>query len=208
MNQIIHAKFNLEVLYPPPYTREVWHYQDSNVDLIRRSINKFDWDRGFVNKHVDEKVLIFNKTVLNVLSNFIPHEVIVCDDKDPPWFNGKIKLLINEKLRTYNAYRKNIGNSQLHKNLSSLQQRLRDPMDDSKQKYFLRLIQNLNTIQKSTKAYWALLKIFLNNRKIPVIPPLFHNNKFVTDFKKKAELFNSFFAKECSLIKNDSKIPL
>ena len=62
-HQIIYAKFNLEVLYPPPYTRKVWHYQDSNVDFIRRSINEFDWDRAFANKHVDEKVLIFNKTV-------------------------------------------------------------------------------------------------------------------------------------------------
>ena len=42
------------------------------------------------------------------LSNFIPHEVIVCDDNDPPWLNGKIKSFINEKLRTYNAYCKNI----------------------------------------------------------------------------------------------------
>ena len=89
-HQIIYAKFNLEVLYPPTYTREVWHYQDSNLDLIRGSINEFDWVRVFANKHVDEAVLIFNKTVLNVLSNFILHEVIVCDDKDPPWFNGKI----------------------------------------------------------------------------------------------------------------------
>ena len=145
--------------------------------------------------------MIFDKTVLNILSNSIPHEVIVCDDKDPPWFNGKIKSLINEKLRTYNAYRKNIGNSQLHKNLSSLQQRLRDLIDNSKPKYFLRLTQ------KSTKTYWALLNFFLNNRKIPVIPPLFHSNKFVTDFKEKAELFNFFFAKQYSLIKNESKLP-
>ena len=54
--------------------------------------------------------------------------------------------MINEKLRTYNAYRKNIGNSQLRKDLSSLQQRLRDLIDDSKQKYFLRLTKKLNTI--------------------------------------------------------------
>ena len=54
------------------------------------------------------------------------------------------------------AYRKNIGNNQLRKNLSSLRQRLRDLIDDSKQKYFLRLTQKFNAIQKSTKAYWTL----------------------------------------------------
>ena len=111
-HQIIYAKFNLEVIYPPRYTREVWHYQDSNVDLIRQSINEFDWDRVFANKHVDEKVSIFNKTVLNIPSNFIPHKVIVCDDKDPPLFNWKIISLFNEKLRTYNVYQNNISNSQ------------------------------------------------------------------------------------------------
>ena len=34
-HQIVYAIFNLEVIYPPPYTREVWHYQDSDVELIR-----------------------------------------------------------------------------------------------------------------------------------------------------------------------------
>ena len=58
-------------------------------------------------------------------------------------------------MKTYNAYRKNVDNSQLHKNLSSLQKQLPDLIDDSKQKYFLRLTQKLNTTQKSTKAYWA-----------------------------------------------------
>ena len=90
------------------------------------------WDRAFANKHVEEKVLNCNKTVLNVFSNFIPHEVIVCDHKDPSWFNGKIKSLFYEKLKTYNAYRKKLNNIQLRNNLRSLQQRLRDLIDDPK----------------------------------------------------------------------------
>ena len=36
---------------------------------------------------------------------------------------------------------------------------------------------------------------------------MFHENKLVIDFKEKAELFNAFFAKQCSLIKNSSKLP-
>ena len=42
---------------------------------------------------------------------------------------------------------------------------------------------------------------------VPCIPPIFHENKFITDFSEKTELFNSFFANQCSLIKNTSVLP-
>ena len=48
---------------------------------------------------------------------------------------------------------------------------------------------------------------FLNNKKVRVIPPVFHDNKYITDFKQKAEIFNSHFAKQCSPLINNSKIP-
>ena len=57
----------------------------------------------------------------------------------------------------------------------------------------------------SSKSYWSSLKMFLNNKKIPCIPPLKHQNKYVTDFKEKAEIFNSF-AEQCSLMNNSSKL--
>ena len=49
-------------------------------------------------------------------------------------------------MKTYNAYRKNVDYSQLRKNLSSLQKQLPDLIDDSKQKYFLRLKKVLKRI--------------------------------------------------------------
>ena len=39
---------------------------------------------------------------------------------------------------------------------------------------------------------------------MPYIPPIFHNNMYVTDFKEKSEIFNSFFADQSSLILNNS----
>ena len=45
----------------------------------------------------------------------------------------------------------------------------------------------MNT-QKNYKVYWSLLKIFLKNKKIPIIPALFNENYFITDFKEKAQL--------------------
>ena len=43
--------------------------------------------------------------------------------------------------------------------------------------------------------------------KFPTIPPLFINNKFATDFQEKANVFNIFFAKQCSPIPTSSVLP-
>ena len=48
--------------------------------------------------------------------------------------------------------------------------------------------------------------MFLNSKKIPLIPPLFHSNRFISDFKHKAELFNDFFSNQYSLIKNTNHV--
>ena len=66
--------------------------------------------------------------------------------------------------------------------------------------------QKLSSISTSSKCYWSLLKRMLNVKKISVIPPLFHNNKFISNFKGKRELFNEQFSKQCSLIQNSSTI--
>ena len=58
--------------------------------------------------------------------------------------------------------------------------------------------QKLSNKATSSKAYWSILKTFLNDKKVPCIPPVFHDNKFVIDFREKAELFNTFFAEQCS----------
>ena len=41
--------------------------------------------------------------------------------------------------------------------------------------------------------------LFLNNKKIPCIPPIFYEKSFMTDFKEKAELLNSFLLRSVQL---------
>ena len=59
----------------------------------------------------------------------------------------------------------------------------------------------------SPKVYWSILKTLLNNKKIPCIPPIYHNNNYITDLKEKAQIFNDFFAKQCTLVENSSNLP-
>ena len=46
----------------------------------------------------------------------------------------------------------------------------------------------------------------MNNKKIPSIQLWFHENKFVAVYKEKAEIFSWFSAKQCTIIKIDSKL--
>ena len=84
-HQVVFAKFNLSILYPPPYEKTVWFYEKANLELIRRAINEFDWIRALSNVSTDKEVVCyFTETLLNIIHNFILHERIVCDDRDLP----------------------------------------------------------------------------------------------------------------------------
>ena len=41
-------------------------------------------------------VFLSNKTIKNILSNYIPHEIIICVDQDPPWISNRAKDLIKK----------------------------------------------------------------------------------------------------------------
>ena len=83
-HQIVFAKFNLQIYYPPPYLEKIWHYKQANAEFIRWAVTDFNRDRAFLNTNVNEKVSIFSNTIMNILRNFIPYETIICGDKDPP----------------------------------------------------------------------------------------------------------------------------
>ena len=102
----IFVKFNLKVYYAPPYERTIFHYSQANVDHIQQAINLFDWENAFLNTDVDAQVFIFSNTVLNILNNYIPHEMKICDNCDPPWLTTKIKELISQKNKLYSCNKK------------------------------------------------------------------------------------------------------
>ena len=65
-----------------------------------------------------------------------------------------------------------------------------------------------NYRSRSPKTYWSILNHFLNNRKIPAIPPLLVNGDIITSFSEKPDLFNKFFADQCAPLNNLNKLPL
>ena len=87
-----------------------------------------------------------------------------------------------------------------------LQNKIANLTNDSRDRYYIRISNKLNESHVTSKVYWLILKMFLKNKKTPNILPLLYQNRFVTDSKKQAELFNSFFAKQYTAINNGSSL--
>ena len=118
------------------------------------------------------------------MSNFVPNELVTCDKRDPPWMKRYMKNLIV----TINDFHKkivlpssNMDNLFIFKNL---QNQLIQSIHAAKQKYFNKINKTLCKSMTSTKFYWSLLRTILNGEKIRCIPPIFHNNKYITEKKE------------------------
>ena len=78
----------------------------------------------------------------------------------------------------------------------------------SKEKLRLCLSAKLSDLSNSANPYWLLLKNFVNGNKDPVIPPLLVNEKLVTNFLEKANIFNDFFSKKYEPLSNGTILTL
>ena len=152
-HHITFAKFNLKIHYPSPYEREVWHYQKANVDKIRQAIKEFLWDNRFANVSVNEQVQLFTQTFQNIISSYIPQETITCDNMNPPWIDEKIKKLVLQENRAFNAYSRDKNNTDLFNKFKSLQAHLKNLIEESKQKYYSHLSNELLDSKTNPESY-------------------------------------------------------
>ena len=53
--QIIFAKIDLKVYYPPPYKRLVWDYKKANIDAINLATKSFNWEKAFNGKDINSQ---------------------------------------------------------------------------------------------------------------------------------------------------------
>ena len=136
-HQIVFARFNLKVVFPPPYESEVWHFKKANVDHIRKAINGFQWEKSFQNMSVNYMVNLYNRAIKNILQNYIPHEIITCDDRD------SIRRLIQDKNEAYKRFKRSNNNSQYFEKFQYLQNLLGVSIEASKERYYSRLSKNL-----------------------------------------------------------------
>ena len=167
-------------------------------------MNEFNWERAFFNLNTNEKVSLFLiqllKTYWRTLFRMRQSSVMI----QIPHGLTIYKKKLYKRNSLYKIYHIN-NDTWIFQKLRLLQKKLH--LEESRDTYYSYLSTKFVKQKSNPKICWSVLKRFLNDKKRPWTPSLFHENKLVTDFRKKADIFNSFFAKECSLINSDSSLP-
>ena len=143
---------------------------------------------------------------MNILSNFVPHKLLKFNYKQSPWMNLKISSSLRKRVKLTELFYKNP--SDLLKVLPmSKSTECSNLIVTAKENYQKKMVEKLDNPFTAPKPYWSILNNFLGKRKSPNVPPLIVNNFVVSDFTIKANLFNNFFASQCSPVVNSSTLP-
>ena len=177
----------------PNFTRKIWHFNRARTDLIHRAITEFPWEaRLRQNPNPNDQVELLNQCVLNIMSNFVPNEVKTIRPREPEWLNRNVKNLLRKQNKIYKKYKKNGYKNEDKIIMDRMRNECFDAINNAKEKYLEGLGAKLADPTTGQKIYWKILNKFLNKCKVPRIPPLLVQNKFIIDLKKKLRYLINF----------------
>ena len=78
------------------------------------------------------------------MSNFIPNETILVDDRDPPWITSKLKSMIKEKNLFFKKKYLKSNDQETFQAFFQIQERVRLAIEDSKNKYYEKFSNKLS----------------------------------------------------------------
>ena len=145
--------------------------------------------KAFGNLSVDGKIDVLNETPMYIFRNYIPNKKVKCNYCQPPWMNGKMKKCLRERSKVITIYYKHGQKKRTKKKLQPKAAYCTRNIMKAENRYILRMTSKLNDSKAAPETYWSILNQLLYNKKIPSMPPLVVNNKLLSGFCIKANLF-------------------
>ena len=103
-------------------------------------MRNFNWGHHLnLNSNPDWQVKEFNKTFLNIMSNFIPNEIRKILPRDNPWITKPLKTMIRKKNRLYNSYKKHGFRHDDKVKLDNFRAECQKAIEDAKNDYLINL---------------------------------------------------------------------
>ena len=154
----------------------------------------------------NEQVNPLSQLLINIFSNFIPNKIVKVKPQQAPWITKAIKIFLRKRNRAYKSFAKSDYSQERSEMIQQMTLQGTRLVEGAKQRYFLNIGQKLSRPDTGNKMYWSLINR-VNKAKIPLIPPLLENGKFVLDLESKAQILNDYFILQCTTLDTGSGIP-
>ena len=135
-------------------------------------------------------VFLYNITIKYIISNHIPLETVICDDRDPRWTNSRVKELINEKNDTCQCYLHSNKDAKLFNKVEYIQNEFKFLTEADKERFYSRI-----------SGHFSIIKRFLAFRHCFIKIGMLISKKIMLNY-----LIN-VFTNICSVINNASVLP-
>ena len=155
-----------------------------------------NWEKASENLSINEKVVLLSNTLFNIFCNYVPKKIVKCSYRDPPWITKKIKPKLKNRSKITKGYYRKDQDPTIFAELSRISIECTD------------LIRNAIIADRTDRrVYWTVLNNFLKNIKIPSVSPILIFGETIANIGEKANIFNEFFAFQCTPFENNSKLP-
>ena len=144
---------------------------------------------------------------MNIVDKQISNKIITFNDKDAPWITPKVKTAIKRNSRVYRQWVKLGRKTNDFDNVREVRNSANKFIKEAKLAYYTNLGIKLSDPETGQKHFWTAYKRIANKMRNTNIPPIIDNDIFISNFKKKADLFNDYFAIQCIINNNGSVLP-
>jgi hypothetical protein len=195
----IYGLLNLTFIPVKSYPRHIKLYKHACIEDLNTHFDQVPWDAIFQETHSINDLVDVVKTVLNDASErYIPSKCVTIRPSDKPGMTNKVRLLFRQQSRLHKKAQGSTNqiviNAYKEKRREANQQ-----WKQAKQDYYLKLGNKLGNAQTSSKTYWSLVKSLFGPGSGQSIPPIIDNNITHIDASSKADIFNEYFASQCTI---------
>ena len=162
-HQITFCKMNFKIPPPPKFIRKLWHFNRANLNSIKKAISDFPWETRLNSLYSpNQQVCLLNKTILNIMSNFVPNEEKTIRPSEPPWFTNNVRRRLKKHNKIYKKFKINGFKDEDKLTLEQNKIEINKISHNTKEKYLVNEGFKLADPNTGQKTYWKIMNRFLN----------------------------------------------
>ena len=166
-----------------------------------------NWNILFTGKSPEQLVDILQKLFLELMNKFIPNKIKKINYKDAPWVTPAVKTALRRNKRVFKKWIERGRILDEKERVNKIQYETNKIIINAKNKYTSDLAKKNCDSNTGSKCFWTAFNTLVNKKKITNIPPILEKEKYISNFKDKAEIFNNYFALQCRPLDIESSLP-